>query len=116
MQGVYRERRRYEPTWSNRSGELKKHYKHQHRIQNMNEHVCNVMGGGIQSEELENQHVRQPSERLPIGVRCRRKRRYKTVPSQPAKHQRILVNMTWIIEIDEVILTYAGVREDINRN
>ncbi len=76
------------------------------RVQN---HVDRMRPARSDTEELAIQHMREPGERMPVGLVKRRESPADTLPAQTAPDLGVVEDVARIIQADEVVLAHRPV-------
>jgi len=63
-----------------------------------------MMAAGLQPEQLAIEHVRHGGERVPILRMDVGERPDDTMPTQTGDHVRVAYDVTWIVEVDELMM------------
>ena len=95
-------------------GHLPEQEKEQENGNRMQEDIGEVMAAGVKTEELAIQHVRQRRERMPVTRMSVRECPHDSMRSDTTGYDRISVNVSAIVVIDEVVA--ERLREDEPRN
>src|SRR5262249_55762131 len=91
---------------------LVKRQEQQQRARNMKHQICGVQNGGMQPEELNIQHVRQPRQGMPVVHGPGAKSPRDPLPGEASPDVGI-IEVTGIIVIYEIKSPYSGINEKV---
>src|ERR1039458_5536762 len=78
----------------------------------MQEQIYVVVPSGVQLKKLVIQGVRQPSQRMPVGLIVGRERPLDRVPVQTSLHVRVVGDVNRVVVVDERVMIYRIVERE----
>src|SRR5437762_11625435 len=104
MQGKKRSHREASP---GKTGSPLQNQEKQHRVNRVEQEIDVMMPGRAEPEQSTIQSVREPGERMPVGLLETRECPANRAPSQSGTDVSVLGNVMIVIEVDEGVLIDA---------
>ena len=99
-------------TAARRRRDVNEQSEQQQRVDDVEDEIGDVMGAGREPEELHVDEVRQPRQRMPVGVVERGERPRDGRARQPVCDVRVLTDVDGIVELDEIGAGEAAERKE----
>jgi uncharacterized protein YoaH (UPF0181 family) len=95
---------------------LLKHEKQQNNRNRVQQQIDEMMAAGLEAEQLAIEHVRERGERVPVARMRVGERPGNVTERKASAYGRVVSDINWIIEINEVVAKRLREDEPGNRN